>query len=485
VLLDDKDRATAHSNNIGSLGEFVRLKGKHNRLAFLDPASQASFEHAKAKLDADGHGHALVELTSPTGHQQRFGYLVGKADFPGALRQMGGSPVRALMVPHEEPNDKLRRVIQTSFGLTGAENEITMKLAGGLTLKDTAAQLGISVNTARNHLQSVFDKSGIKRQTDLILVVTQLSVILAATADTSADLPTIVANELPDVQPQHFIILPSGRRLAYRTYGDPMGNAVLYFHETIGSSRLLPATDHLARERGLYVIAAERPGFGYSDPDPDYSFPSIVADMQRLLDHLRVTEVALLGFMAGAGHALMCASSLTQTITQVLLVGGRPPLPLSGTFNFLRTLRTRMVKQPWLLSTFFNILRNRSSRATNERLIRNVYGTVPHDNAYLDEHPDVLEHMVAYTMESMTITAAGIVNELQSFNDPDPCDLENITAPIVLWHGDADHMASVQDLQDYLGDKVTATRTFKDSGSLLLLEFWPEVLDQLGKGPPT
>ncbi|MDH3641257.1 MAG: alpha/beta fold hydrolase, partial [Gammaproteobacteria bacterium] len=419
----------------------------------------------------------LVDLSSPTSNQHRFGYLVGKADFPGALRQIDGSAVRALLIPQEEPNDKLKRVVQTSFGLTAAESEVTMRLAAGLTLKDTARQLDISVNTARNHLQSVFDKSGIKRQSDLILVVTQLSVILAATAESAAAAPIVDAADPLDVHPQHFIILPGGRRLAYRTYGDPRGQALLYFHETIGSSRLPAETDMLARERGLYLIAAERPGFGYSDPNADYSFSGIATDMQQLLDHLRITEVALLGFMAGAAHAVMCASKLNLPINRVLLVAGRPPLPLRGAFSFLMTLRTKMIKQPWLLSTFFNILRNRSSHATNERLIRRVFGAVPHDNHYLDTHPEMLEHMVAYTMESMTITAAGIVDELQCFHDPEPCELEKIDAPIVLWHGDSDHLADVKDLADYLGDKVTEVMTFKNSGSLLLLEHWPLVLD--------
>jgi len=94
----------------------------------------------------------------------------------------------------------------------------------------------------------------------------------------------------------------------------------------------------------------------------------------------------------------------------------------------------------------------------------------------------VLEHMVTYTMESMTITVSGIVNELRCFSDPEPCNLADIKAPIVVWHGDADHLASVNDLHDYLGDRVTATRIFRKSGSLLMLEFWPQVLDQLCDG---
>ena len=57
-----------------------------------------------------------------------------------------------------------------------------LKIAQGMTLKQAAEELSVSVNTVRNHLQAIYDKSGINRQGDLLLVVTQLSIILAAAA---------------------------------------------------------------------------------------------------------------------------------------------------------------------------------------------------------------------------------------------------------------------------------------------------------------
>nr|MDT0253635.1 LuxR C-terminal-related transcriptional regulator [Endozoicomonas sp.] len=46
-----------------------------------------------------------------------------------------------------------------------------MILANGLTLDETAEELGISRNTARAHLRSIFSKTGVTRQTMLVRLI--------------------------------------------------------------------------------------------------------------------------------------------------------------------------------------------------------------------------------------------------------------------------------------------------------------------------
>lgn len=53
------------------------------------------------------------------------------------------------------------------FGLTPAENRLLDCLVEGLELKDAACRLGVARTTARTHLQRIFDKTGVRRQTDL------------------------------------------------------------------------------------------------------------------------------------------------------------------------------------------------------------------------------------------------------------------------------------------------------------------------------
>jgi pimeloyl-ACP methyl ester carboxylesterase/DNA-binding CsgD family transcriptional regulator len=482
ALLDNRDRILAHSDNLLQLGEFLNIS-ERRKLQFTSEPSRISFQDAKARLRATPHGHILVELTHPDTPRHRYGYLVAADDFPESLRLLAEGATRALLIARDQPSDNLRSVVQASFALTAAESDIMLKIAAGVTLKQAAAELGISINTVRNHLQAIYAKSGVNRQSDLVLIVTQLSVILSATAGSRSLRPE--AGDAPQQRTgpaHHFMILPDGRRIAYRTYGDPMGHPVLYMHESIGSSRLLPGTDATARSLGLYLIAPERPGCGHSDPHADFSFDTVSEDLCQLLNHLRVQSCTLLGFISGGAYALVLANNYPERVSAITLVAARPPAPMRGRFSFLMTLREKMLAQPWLLSTFFNILRNRASIETNGRLIESAYGAVPHDRQFLKDHPQVFEHMIDCTMESMRISAAGIISELQCFNSTSNVQLDAITAPISVWHGTADTLASLEDLQAFLGDAISEVRTFEQAGSLILMERWEEVLASLRRG---
>lgn len=59
-------------------------------------------------------------------------------------------------------------VLAVLYQLTPAEARLAALLAGGAELKDIAGTLGVSLNTARSQLRSVFAKTGTRRQSELI-----------------------------------------------------------------------------------------------------------------------------------------------------------------------------------------------------------------------------------------------------------------------------------------------------------------------------
>ncbi len=69
------------------------------------------------------------------------------------------------------------KIIASSFNLTPAQVRLTQALAQGALLQDYANQIGISRNTARNHLAAIMKKMSISRQSELISIVAQLSTI--------------------------------------------------------------------------------------------------------------------------------------------------------------------------------------------------------------------------------------------------------------------------------------------------------------------
>lgn len=54
------------------------------------------------------------------------------------------------------------------YGLTRAEARLAAKLADGMSLEDAADALSVSINTARSHLKTVFQKTGVRRQAELV-----------------------------------------------------------------------------------------------------------------------------------------------------------------------------------------------------------------------------------------------------------------------------------------------------------------------------
>lgn len=67
--------------------------------------------------------------------------------------------------------DRLRRL----FGLTQAEAQITAQLASGCSVECIADERGVSVDTVRAQMRSIFQKTGLHRQGELICAVGKLA----------------------------------------------------------------------------------------------------------------------------------------------------------------------------------------------------------------------------------------------------------------------------------------------------------------------
>jgi len=65
--------------------------------------------------------------------------------------------------------------VAAAFGLTPAETRLLASLFAGRTLAETAATLGIAGTTAKTHLEHIFSKTGVTRQTELMRLWTGLT----------------------------------------------------------------------------------------------------------------------------------------------------------------------------------------------------------------------------------------------------------------------------------------------------------------------
>ena len=66
--------------------------------------------------------------------------------------------------PHRPPSPQLANVV----GLSQNQLRLAREIVGGLALPAAAEKLGISPNTARTHLNRIFEKTGVSNQAALV-----------------------------------------------------------------------------------------------------------------------------------------------------------------------------------------------------------------------------------------------------------------------------------------------------------------------------
>ena len=141
-------------------GSFVReVQG---RLVGLRP------EVARFLAGLGGHptqrqgGHDIV-VTNETGRQLHVTWacldrVTEAADAPFLL---------LLKTPEPDLRTPLGMAVEV-FGLTGAETQTLAQVLEGRSLDEAGAVLGVARSTVKSHLDDIFDKSGTRRQTELV-----------------------------------------------------------------------------------------------------------------------------------------------------------------------------------------------------------------------------------------------------------------------------------------------------------------------------
>lgn len=117
-------------------------------------------------------------LRSESGDVEGFIKVLSVATSEGALRgnaYMFPPNMFALVTiyPRTKPIGGVAS-LQSAFGLTAAEARLANRLRHGESLSDVAEAAGISRETVRQHLKSIFLKTGTNRQAELVLLLSRL-----------------------------------------------------------------------------------------------------------------------------------------------------------------------------------------------------------------------------------------------------------------------------------------------------------------------
>lgn len=94
------------------------------------------------------------------------------ASSPAVSRRASASTSSGAATPSSGPGAWRR--LAADFGLTGAECRVALLLGEGLSQRQVAARIGVSRNTVKTQAQAVYQKLGVARQAELVLLVIRL-----------------------------------------------------------------------------------------------------------------------------------------------------------------------------------------------------------------------------------------------------------------------------------------------------------------------
>ena len=175
-VCDGQGRVRAMSPQAEALalsGGHLRLRGGHltassgpDTRALSIALRQAAFARSLAKRPAT----MLMVRSAAEGGEP---LLVEVASVPGESHSFGLG-VAALVVARSPRRDEARvaMVAKALFGLTQAEAAVVADLVAGLSADAIADRAGVSVETIRSHIKRVFQKAGVRKQIELISLVT-------------------------------------------------------------------------------------------------------------------------------------------------------------------------------------------------------------------------------------------------------------------------------------------------------------------------
>jgi pimeloyl-ACP methyl ester carboxylesterase len=195
------------------------------------------------------------------------------------------------------------------------------------------------------------------------------------------------------------------------------------------------------------VIAADRPGCGLSDFQPDRRIGDWPGDVVELADALGIDRFAIVGVSGGGPYALACAREIPQRLTAAGVVCGLGPVSESWAVRDMlwsRRLVFRLARQaPWLLRLITTVVIGRVLRRRPAAILSMIARTpVPPDRRVL-ERPDVRRALLASIQESVREGPRGILHELSLYTKGWDFRPEEIALTVDLWHGEADPIVPV------------------------------------------
>lgn len=239
---------------------------------------------------------------------------------------------------------------------------------------------------------------------------------------------------------------PGGGMLTAVSSGRPDGEAVFLLHGTPGSLfGPRPRGIYLYR-LGIRLISYNRPGYPGSTRAHGRAVADAAADVEAIADHFGIDRFSVIGRSGGGPHALACAADkrLRDRLICTASLCGLAPFDAEGLNWFGGMVESNVTAYQQAGRSNLSALKVLFDRQA-ERVRTNSQGLINMLQPELGGSDrqvmgDVaLRRTIAKThYEALRESIDGWIDDVIALTHPWFVDLADISAPVLLWHGDGD-----------------------------------------------
>lgn len=241
------------------------------------------------------------------------------------------------------------------------------------------------------------------------------------------------------------VVAADGRTLAVREAGDPDGVPVFTLHGTPGSNLIYPRDARDAEERGIRLIAHDRPGYGGSTRQEGRTIADSARDLETIADALGLDRVCVWGISGGGAPALAAAALLPDRVAAAAALAAVAPLGAEGLdwFSGMGELNVDSAKLLLagdydaylaLLEEGREMMLNGSAEETL-KFISSLISDADREALTLEN----VEFTMAMARAGVEPGVGGWFDDEVSAFAPWGFDLSSIRVPVLYWHGEQDH----------------------------------------------
>ncbi len=232
-----------------------------------------------------------------------------------------------------------------------------------------------------------------------------------------------------------------GKRLLVKEWGPEDKPVVLLIHGAPGCADHAKFMSQTPLWNTFRLIAVDRPGYGESDPQKKITPLAFALQIERLLEYLNVGNLYLISVSGGAPYSMAIAFTLKDRVKKMCSIGGVAPLSVKNILYMNGLQKKTFIAKKVLPDVILNRAVHKMWSHGFDKMEKTFFTSVE-TFSETDRHiilDPILGPELLKTVQSAILNGPdGVLNDIRIFSEPWGFVLNEIKAPVTLWHGDQD-----------------------------------------------